>query len=192
MRKDPIKKSEQTKQRILLSAKKLFTYSSYDQVGLREIAKDAGVDVALINRYFGSKKQLYQAVIDLVYKTPTGNNSVASKSSMFESQDIGLLLAQFMLKMQDNPIYAERNNLFMQSITNEVTAEIIGPQYYDCFIKQIEIVIPSADAKMKAELITSLVIGSSAIFALFNRNIQTDYKQEEFIQTFAKMINSIL
>lgn len=192
MKDKTLKKSEQTKKRILWSAKKLFTYRSYDQVGLREIAKDAGVDVALINRYFGSKKQLYQAVIDLVYKTPTNTSTATSSSSMFANQDIGQFLAQFMLKMQDNPLYAERNNLFMQSITNEVTAEIIGPQYYDCFIKQIELAISADDGKMKAELITSLIIGSSAIFALFKRNIQTDYNSEEFVQIFAKMINSIL
>ncbi len=184
------KKSEQTKHKILASARKFFTFRSYDQVGLREIAKEAGVDVALINRYFGSKKQLYQEVINIVFK-PSNTNS-ANKTSMFKDQNIGNLLAQNMIRMQDNPIYAERNNLFMQSITNVTTAEIIGPQFYECFVKQIEAAIPDKEAKMKAELITSLIIGSSAIFSLFQRNITSDYDSEAFIENFAKMINSIL
>ena len=185
-----IKRSDLTKQKILISARKYFTYRSYDQVGLREIAKDAGVDTALINRYFGSKKQLYEEIIKVVYNTSNSNS--LNRSSMFENQDIGQLLALHMIRMQDNSIYAERNNLFMQSITNDTTAELIGPKFYECFVKQIELAITGNEAKMKAELITSLVIGGSAIFSLFKRNIKTDYDQETFTNNFATMINSIL
>lgn len=74
----------------------------------------------------------------------------------------------------------------MQSITNEITAEIIGPQFYECFVKKIESAILGNQAKMKAELITSLVIGSSAIFSLFKRNIKSDYDPEVFTNEFAK------
>mgnify|MGYP000411485890 CR=1 FL=1 len=97
-----------------------------------------------------------------------------------------------MIRMQENHVYAEKNNLFLQSITNKTTAEIIGPKFYECFIKQIELAIKTSDVKMKAELITSLVIGSSIIFSLFKRMIKFDYDEEKFINLFAIMINSIL
>lgn len=190
MNNTTLKKSEQTKQKILIAAKNLFTYRNYDQVGLREIAKEAGVDVALISRYFGGKKQLYQQVINLVYKSSSSGER--SNTSMFMNQDIGRLLANHMISMQDNQVYAERNNLFLQSISNETTAEIIGPQFYDCFVRQIELAITTGNAKMKAELITSLVIGGSSIFTLFKRNIKEDYDIDQFINNFASMINSIL
>jgi AcrR family transcriptional regulator len=49
-----------TRRAILDAATIRFGQESYDRVGLREIALDAGVDAALIVRYFGSKEGLLQ------------------------------------------------------------------------------------------------------------------------------------
>src|SRR3569623_1871237 len=47
-----------TRQAILDSARRHFAREGYDNVGLREIAGDAGVDPALVCRYFGGKEHL--------------------------------------------------------------------------------------------------------------------------------------
>lgn len=53
-----------TKQRILLAAQQVFHEQGYDGATTREIARRADVNMALISRYFGSKKGLFeQAVI---------------------------------------------------------------------------------------------------------------------------------
>lgn len=52
-----------TRDRLLACARQRFVQESYDAVGLREIAGAAGVDVALIGRYFGSKEQLFRAAL---------------------------------------------------------------------------------------------------------------------------------
>ena len=58
--------SEKTRARILQAAIELFSNSSYDMVRSRDIAHKAEIDVALINRYFGSKKELFVAVLDTI------------------------------------------------------------------------------------------------------------------------------
>ena len=55
--------SEATKSAILAAAKRAFTAKGFDSAGVREIAADAGVNVALINRYFGSKEGLFQEAV---------------------------------------------------------------------------------------------------------------------------------
>lgn len=52
-----------TRQAILASARRHFARDSYENVGLREIAGDAGIDPALIGRYFGGKEQLFAAAV---------------------------------------------------------------------------------------------------------------------------------
>lgn len=52
-----------TRQAILASARRHFARESYENVGLREIAGDAGVDPALVSRYFGSKEQLFMEAV---------------------------------------------------------------------------------------------------------------------------------
>ena len=53
------RKGSATRDRILNAAILRFARSSYESVGLRDIAADAGVDVAYVHRCFGSKERLF-------------------------------------------------------------------------------------------------------------------------------------
>lgn len=53
-----------TRLAILDAARERFCAESYDDVGMRDIARDVGVDAALISRYFGSKEDLFVSVLD--------------------------------------------------------------------------------------------------------------------------------
>jgi AcrR family transcriptional regulator len=52
-----------TREAILEAATRRFAAQGYERNGAREIAADAGVTAALVNRYFGSKEALFAEVI---------------------------------------------------------------------------------------------------------------------------------
>jgi AcrR family transcriptional regulator len=52
-----------TRSAILASARRAFAQAGYDGAGVREIASGAGVTAMLVNRYFGSKEQLFAEVV---------------------------------------------------------------------------------------------------------------------------------
>ena len=52
-----------TRARLLTAARRQFSHAGYGQVGVREIAAEADVNAALINRYFGSKLGLFTEVV---------------------------------------------------------------------------------------------------------------------------------
>jgi AcrR family transcriptional regulator len=52
-----------TREAILDAATRRFASQGYERAGAREIAADAGVTAALVNRYFGSKEGLFAEVI---------------------------------------------------------------------------------------------------------------------------------
>jgi AcrR family transcriptional regulator len=57
-----------TKKEIIIeSAIKLFGIKGFEGTSVREIATDAGVNVAMINYYFGSKEKLFESVVE--YRT---------------------------------------------------------------------------------------------------------------------------
>lgn len=60
-----------TKAAILASARKAFARAGYDGAGVREIAAGAGVTAMLVNRYFGSKEQLFAEVVADTMAAPT-------------------------------------------------------------------------------------------------------------------------
>ena len=53
-----------TEARILDAATQAFFTAGYDRTTIRAVAAAAGVDAGLVMHYFGSKRQLYQRVID--------------------------------------------------------------------------------------------------------------------------------
>lgn len=56
--------AEATRTAILAAALERFSRESYDDVGMRDIARDVGVDAALVSRYFGSKEELFDTVLE--------------------------------------------------------------------------------------------------------------------------------
>lgn len=62
--KDPRPRdAEATRLALLRSARRRFAILGYDRTTTRDVADDAGVNLMLINRYFGGKQGLFQAVV---------------------------------------------------------------------------------------------------------------------------------
>jgi AcrR family transcriptional regulator len=53
----------QTRDVVLASAERLFAFSGFDGTTIREIASDAGVQLALVGYHFGRKEQLFEHVM---------------------------------------------------------------------------------------------------------------------------------
>ncbi|OUD40268.1 TetR family transcriptional regulator, partial [Flavobacterium psychrophilum] len=48
---------------IILVAEKLFAEKGFDGTSIRDIAKTAGINIAMISYYFGSKEKLLESVV---------------------------------------------------------------------------------------------------------------------------------
>lgn len=70
-------RSETTRDRLLDHARALLWAHGYSNVSLRQIAAAAGVDVALVSRYFGGKRGLFEATLDGAFELPAVAGEVA-------------------------------------------------------------------------------------------------------------------
>lgn len=57
-------KNEDSKQRIIKAATKLFALKGFDAASIREICREADVNLCMISYYWGGKEELYQGIID--------------------------------------------------------------------------------------------------------------------------------
>ena len=62
--------SERTKAAILSAARERFAAAGYEAATIRAIAADAGIDPAMVMRYFGSKDQLFAAAAEFDLRFP--------------------------------------------------------------------------------------------------------------------------
>ena len=74
-------RSEDVRLKLIATAQRLFAEKGFGEVGLREIAKAAGVTPAMISYYFGDKAGLYEAVFIETLETLLSRiREVAAKS----------------------------------------------------------------------------------------------------------------
>ncbi|KUN18793.1 TetR family transcriptional regulator [Streptomyces antibioticus] len=94
-----------------------FTRVGYDGAGVRDIAKAAGVTAMLVNRYFGSKEQLFTEAVDVSFAPRT----VVTGDPAALSRDIAAALVERTAPEAD---HLSPFLLMLRSAPNPRTAEI--------------------------------------------------------------------
>jgi AcrR family transcriptional regulator len=143
-----------TREAILSSALSAFSRHGYDCAGVREIAQMAGVTGVLVNRYFGSKEELFAATVEII----------CADHGIFEDDSSTLakrLVAKVMSKTQ--PIDALL--LILRSASNPRAAEILQKSIARHFERPLKSSLPGPHAGERAALILALTVG----FQLFRK-----------------------
>jgi AcrR family transcriptional regulator len=87
-----------TRDRILVSARNLFARNGIDNTSIRAIARDAGVDPALVHHYFGTKTQLFAAAIHI----PIDPMAVIGPLREVPVEQLGSVLPSILLSLWDS------------------------------------------------------------------------------------------
>ena len=122
--------ADATRNAIIEAAKLVFTDKGFDQAGTREIAEKAGVNIALINRYFGSKEGLFKETVIPALSV--------SKEQLDSTDDLAEVLTAMLLGKPEeigfDPIIA---------MLRSASSETVAPLLQDALEQQI--IQPLAD-----------------------------------------------
>lgn len=115
----PPRSDSNNRDRILDAARNEFAAHGFDATGLRSIATRAGVDVALIAHYFGSKNDLFVASIEL----PEGALAMIADVLAAPAAERGERLTRGYLELWERPeTSAQVRVLGRSALTNEAAA----------------------------------------------------------------------
>lgn len=156
--------SHSTKKRILQAAKKLFSQYGYKNVGTRAIAHEAQVNITLINRYFGSKKNLFKCVIDTLPQNVTSLHEARERA-----KDIG---KDFITGILNLP--KEELKLILFSIVDPEVDDIIKNFFIERIQKQSAL-MGSKEGKARVFMILSLLSG----IALLSNILENEYFDQQ-------------
>lgn len=87
-----------TRERILATAREAFADAGFEATSVRSIASRAGVDQALVHRYFGTKKRLFLATLDV----PFDPGEVLAPVRWADPQERGEVLVRTLLELWDS------------------------------------------------------------------------------------------
>jgi len=122
----------QTRAAILRAARDAFAERGYDAVSVRSVARDAGVDPALVHRFYGSKERLFIAAMDL----PVAPSELVAGLLADGVDRLGERLVRTFLELFDRPeAFAPLRALIRGAMSNEraagllrefITREVLG------------------------------------------------------------------
>lgn len=149
--KPQTRNSTETRQRILDAARHCFSRKSYEHVGMREIAGEAGVDAALVSRYFGNKEKVFLEVIQ-------GAFHVEEHLPASLDQVGGFLIGQLLTDGDGDDGFNPLRLLLLAAASPE-TAAVVSARFHTEFVLPLAARLGGDNAAMRAALIASYVIG---------------------------------
>lgn len=160
----PPRNAAATRQLILDAARHQFARDSYENVGVRDIAGEVGVDPALVVRYFGGKEQLFREVLDS-----------GKPDAFWDEVDLESLPAHlaslFNEPTMDNgeaEAKIERFLIILRSATSSQASVIVHDAMDEFILGPIASILNAPDGRLRACLALTVLMGSG-IF----RQIQT-------------------
>ena len=140
-----------TRAAILEAARARFTRDGFDRVGVRDIANDAGINAALVIRYFGSKENLFTEAI-----TDTFN---LDGFLDIDRASFGQFLARYVLSKRETAGALDPLIALLRSSTNDQANALLRRSIEEQFVRPLAAWIGGQDADLRASLIAAVVMG---------------------------------
>ena len=177
-----------TREAILTSARRAFARAGYDGAGVREIAAGAGVTAMLVNRYFGSKEQLFAEVLAATSATPTILTRENLGSSNL-SETIAATLVDI-TQAADTPL--EGFLIMLHSASSKRAAEIGREQIEKGHQKTLADALAGDLAPQRAALVLSLVAGFQVMRQMIGLSALADAERSDLIKVLAPLLKQLI
>ncbi len=145
-----------TRDAIITAARRQFGELGYDRTSMRQVAKEAGVDPALVSHYFGTKPRLFAEAADL----PFEGKEVIPRLLVNGPEGAGEQLARFALGVLEQEGGRGPVMSVVRAATAEpAAAEMIRERLTEHILLPLAEQVGAGDAAYRACLAMSQVVG---------------------------------
>jgi AcrR family transcriptional regulator len=177
-----------TREAILASARTAFTKSGYDGAGVREIASGAGVTAMLVNRYFGSKEQLFAEVVARTMAVP-----VILTPEILESGNPGEAIAEALVDLTRTDASPLDGFLIMhRSGSSRRAAEIGREQIETHHHKTMTAALTGTLAPQRAAVVLAIVAGIQIMRQMIGLTALSKAKRKDLVQILAPLFQQLV
>jgi len=179
--------AEATRAAILAAAKTHFARSGYEGAYLRDIAVDAGVDAAMINRYFGGKEGLFAEVLRRAIRTDRLALFEGDRSSV--GRELARVLATQSAHHNEDRLHAFQ--FLLRAATSPTTAPMLNEAVQERFMGPIREWLGGENADVRSRLISAFFIGL-LVERLIRDEPLPDGEREAFIARLAPILQNLV
>lgn len=175
--------AESTRAAILEAAVCQFAQLGYDNATLRDIAAQAGSDVALVARYFGGKEGLFVEAL----KASIGSDKLRAWSHETFAQDVSVMMA-------DGPrdeSHIRGFQFLLRAATSPTTAPLLNLAVQERFLEPISDWLGGADSRARARVLAASFIGL-LVERLIRGEALAGREREVFMERVTTMIGALV
>ena len=154
---------QDTRGGIVAAAREVFAERGYDGASIRQIAANAGVDPALVHHYFGTKEQLFLAVV----QPPVNPADLVPRIVAGDPAKLGERLVTTFISMFESPVTAPAfeallRGAFANRLSGKLIREFFAVQILRRVVRELEAVVDAAELPLRANLAASQLLGLAA------------------------------
>ena len=176
--------AEATRAAILEAAKAQFALLGYDRAVLRDIAREAGIDVALVKRYFGGKEALFVEAL----KASFAPDGIGDWNRATFAHDLAVTLAG---SPHVNEARTHRFQFLLRAATSPTTAPLLNVLVQDRFMGPIRDWLGGPDADARARVLAASYIGF-LVERLIRGEALAGREREVFIERVTAMFAALV
>lgn len=173
-----------SRQRLLEAADELFSDRGYDRTTVRELGQRAGVDPAMIARYFGSKAALYLA--SLRRDTPPAGTQPLDLSS---EQSIHAILERVVNRPTPTlhaAVNAHEDPELQSAAMTMLNQRMVGPAEHKAREAGYD------DSQLRAEIVTAALAGIVLSRAVHSFETLADAPTDDLAPLVAQLLSGLL
>lgn len=173
----------ETKAGILAAARERFAAEGYDRATIRAIAADAGIDPAMVMRYFGNKERLFAAASEFDLRLPDVRD-------LPRGEIAAALVRHFLNRWESGE---SLRILLRTGVTNESAAERLRSIFAAQLVPAVAALSPDPErAPTRAGLVSAHLLGIALCRYVLKFPPLTAMSREEVVAAIAPAVHGIL
>ncbi|MDR6686106.1 AcrR family transcriptional regulator [Arthrobacter sp. 1088] len=182
--------SDHSREAILVAARKLFAEQGFDGTSLRQVAREASVDPAMVHHFFKGKDELFASSVEL----PADPEQVLAGVETLEPEARAEALVRAVVRLWEGPAQPGLVAFVRGTIGSKAKTALLRETVSRTILSRVMVGVqgPAEEVRLRGNLVATQVVGLMLLRYVIRLEPLSSADQEEVVSLVAPTIQRYL
>lgn len=182
--------SDHSREAILVAARKLFAEHGFDGTSLRQVAREASVDPAMVHHFFKGKDELFASSVEL----PADPEQVLAGVETLEPEARAEALVRAVVRLWEGPAQPGLVAFVRGTIGSKAKTALLRETVNRTILSRVMVGVqgPAEEVRLRGNLVATQVVGLMLLRYVIRLEPLSSADQEEVVSLVAPTIQRYL
>lgn len=182
--------SDHSREAILVAARKLFAEQGFDGTSLRQVAREASVDPAMVHHFFKGKDELFASSVEL----PADPEQVLAGVEILEPEARAEALVRAVVRLWEGPAQPGLVAFVRGTIGSKAKTALLRETVSRTILSRVMVGVqgPAEEVRLRGNLVATQVVGLMLLRYVIRLEPLASADQEEVVRLVAPTIQRYL